>query len=141
MQQDASRDWNWSDSPTRFFFFFRYLLQYQEPIPCEQRVTALCDIKQAYTQFGGESHRRSGVPSAACFLPRGFLRVGPWLSVTPCVCADRQEAVRRVSALHGLGPALRLPAVPERPQWQLRRLEGDLHRQQQRREFTSLVWF
>lgn len=38
-----------------FFFLFdiRYLLQYQEPIPCEQLVTALCDIKQAYTQFGG----------------------------------------------------------------------------------------
>lgn len=32
---------------------YRYLLQYQEPIPCEQLVTALCDIKQAYTQFGG----------------------------------------------------------------------------------------
>ncbi|KAK3558711.1 hypothetical protein QTP86_027595 [Hemibagrus guttatus] len=32
----------------------RYLLQYQEPIPCEQLVTALCDIKQAYTQFGGK---------------------------------------------------------------------------------------
>uniref|UniRef100_A0A7N8X2X7 Proteasome subunit alpha type-4-like n=1 Tax=Mastacembelus armatus TaxID=205130 RepID=A0A7N8X2X7_9TELE len=27
---------------------------YQEPIPCEQLVTALCDIKQAYTQFGGK---------------------------------------------------------------------------------------
>uniref|UniRef100_A0A9J7X2U4 Proteasome 20S subunit alpha 4 n=1 Tax=Cyprinus carpio carpio TaxID=630221 RepID=A0A9J7X2U4_CYPCA len=33
---------------------FWYLLQYQEPIPCEQLVTALCDIKQAYTQFGGK---------------------------------------------------------------------------------------
>ncbi|TRY85297.1 hypothetical protein DNTS_035792 [Danionella cerebrum] len=32
----------------------RYLLQYQEPIPCEQLVTALCDVKQAYTQFGGK---------------------------------------------------------------------------------------
>merc|ERR1711970_460968 len=32
----------------------RYLLQYEEPIPCEQLVTALCDIKQAYTQFGGK---------------------------------------------------------------------------------------
>uniref|UniRef100_A0A8C0P7H7 Uncharacterized protein n=2 Tax=Canis lupus familiaris TaxID=9615 RepID=A0A8C0P7H7_CANLF len=31
-----------------------YFLQYQEPIPCEQLVTALCDIKQAYTQFGGK---------------------------------------------------------------------------------------
>uniref|UniRef100_A0A8D2ISD3 Proteasome 20S subunit alpha 4 n=1 Tax=Urocitellus parryii TaxID=9999 RepID=A0A8D2ISD3_UROPR len=35
-------------------FYPRYLLQYQEPIPCEQLVTALCDIKQAYTQFGGK---------------------------------------------------------------------------------------
>ncbi|CAN0321359.1 unnamed protein product [Lampetra fluviatilis] len=32
----------------------RYLFQYQEPIPCEQLVTTLCDIKQAYTQFGGK---------------------------------------------------------------------------------------
>lgn len=39
---------------TTIFFFVRYLLQYQEPIPCEQLVTALCDIKQAYTQFGGK---------------------------------------------------------------------------------------
>ena len=30
------------------------MLQYQEPIPCEQIVSTLCDIKQAYTQFGGE---------------------------------------------------------------------------------------
>jgi len=32
----------------------RYLLQYQEPIPCEQLVSTLCDLKQAYTQFGGK---------------------------------------------------------------------------------------
>jgi len=32
----------------------RYILQYQEPIPCEQLVSSLCDIKQAYTQFGGK---------------------------------------------------------------------------------------
>jgi len=32
----------------------RYMLQYQEPIPCEQVVATLCDIKQAYTQFGGK---------------------------------------------------------------------------------------
>lgn len=31
----------------------RYLLQFQEPIPCEQVVSSLCDVKQAYTQFGG----------------------------------------------------------------------------------------
>ena len=34
---------------------YRYLLQYQEPIPCEQLVSSLCDIKQAYTQFGGNT--------------------------------------------------------------------------------------
>jgi len=32
----------------------RHLLQYGEPIPCEQLVASLCDIKQAYTQFGGK---------------------------------------------------------------------------------------
>ena len=35
---------------------FRYLIQYQEAIPCEQVVSTLCDIKQAYTQFGGKSY-------------------------------------------------------------------------------------
>jgi hypothetical protein len=32
----------------------RYLLQYSESIPCEQLVSWLCDVKQAYTQYGGE---------------------------------------------------------------------------------------
>lgn len=32
----------------------RYFLQYQEPIPCENLVANLCNIKQAYTQFGGK---------------------------------------------------------------------------------------
>lgn len=32
----------------------RYLLQYDESIPCEQLISTLCDIKQAYTQFGGK---------------------------------------------------------------------------------------
>ncbi|KAK9819509.1 hypothetical protein WJX74_001650 [Apatococcus lobatus] len=31
----------------------RHLLTYQEPIPVEQLVRALCDNKQGYTQFGG----------------------------------------------------------------------------------------
>lgn len=33
----------------------RYLLQYGESIPCEQLVSWLCDVKQAYTQYGGNS--------------------------------------------------------------------------------------
>ncbi|XP_067928175.1 proteasome subunit alpha type-4-like [Watersipora subatra] len=32
----------------------RYVLTYQEPMPCEQLVSTLCDVKQAYTQFGGK---------------------------------------------------------------------------------------
>jgi len=32
----------------------RYFLQYQEPIPTENIVAQLCNIKQAYTQFGGK---------------------------------------------------------------------------------------
>ena len=36
------------------FSFARYLLTYQEPIPCEQLVTRLCDLKQQYTQAGGK---------------------------------------------------------------------------------------
>ena len=31
----------------------RYMLCYQECIPCEQLVMQLCDIKQSYTQSGG----------------------------------------------------------------------------------------
>lgn len=31
----------------------RHTLQFGEPIPCEQLVMRLCDIKQAYTQTGG----------------------------------------------------------------------------------------
>ncbi|CAH1132387.1 unnamed protein product [Ceutorhynchus assimilis] len=32
----------------------RYLFQYGQSIPCEQLVSWLCDVKQAYTQYGGK---------------------------------------------------------------------------------------
>jgi len=32
----------------------RYLLQYNESIPCERLVSWVCDMKQAYTQYGGK---------------------------------------------------------------------------------------
>ena len=32
----------------------RYSFAYQEPMPVEQLVRALCDTKQGYTQFGGQ---------------------------------------------------------------------------------------
>ena len=31
----------------------RYSLSYQEPIPVEQLVQKICDLKQGYTQYGG----------------------------------------------------------------------------------------
>lgn len=45
----------------------RYLLQYGDPIPCEALVSWLCDIKHAYTQYGGNathfifSYRYTGI--------------------------------------------------------------------------------
>jgi len=35
-------------------FTYRYLLLYQEPMPVEQLVSSLCDLKQRYTQVGGK---------------------------------------------------------------------------------------
>lgn len=32
----------------------RYLFTYQEPMPAEQLVRMICDMKQGYTQFGGQ---------------------------------------------------------------------------------------
>ena len=43
---------------------FRYMLQYQESIPCEQLVMRLCDLKQSYTQFGGACLCEGDRPSA-----------------------------------------------------------------------------
>ena len=39
---------------------YRYKQIYQESIPCEQLVMQLCDVKQQYTQFGGESTQDDG---------------------------------------------------------------------------------
>merc|ERR1712026_615150 len=32
----------------------RYYYRFREPMPCEQVVSMLCDLKQAYTQYGGK---------------------------------------------------------------------------------------
>jgi len=44
----------------------RYTYQYQEPMPCEQLVTYVCDLKQGYTQYGGL--RPFGVAFFGCWL-------------------------------------------------------------------------
>ncbi|XP_055340160.1 proteasome subunit alpha type-4-like [Paramacrobiotus metropolitanus] len=46
----------------------RYALNYGEPIPCEQLVVNLCDLKQAYTQYGGQR------PYGASFIYMGWDR-------------------------------------------------------------------
>lgn len=55
------------------------------------------------------------------------------------VCPDREETIWCFSALHGLGQTLWFSAVSEWPQWQLRRLEGNLYWQQQCCKSTSTV--
>ena len=44
----------------------RYMFQYQEPVPVEQLVTEMCDVKQGYTQFGGLR------PFGVAFMYAGF---------------------------------------------------------------------
>ncbi len=46
----------------------RYQLSYQEHQPCEQLVQAICNYKQAYTQFGGQR------PFGVSFLYAGWDR-------------------------------------------------------------------
>ena len=42
----------WSD--LTLFCIDRYQLQFQEPVPVEQLIKPMCDVKQAFTQFGGK---------------------------------------------------------------------------------------
>lgn len=70
----------------------------------------------------------SALTNACLFVKQINFRI----SVNSLRCLDREEAIWCFSAVHGLGQTLRLPAVPEWPQRQLWRLEGNLHRQQQR---------
>lgn len=44
----------------------RYRLQYGESMPCEQLVQSLCNLKQSYTQFGGQR------PFGCSFLYAGW---------------------------------------------------------------------
>lgn len=46
----------------------RYLFQYGESIPCEQLVSWLCDVKQAYTQYGGKCSYQIGSRKYIPFL-------------------------------------------------------------------------
>lgn len=118
---------NSQSTADQFEFPFRYLLQYQEPIPCEQLVTTLCDIKQAYTQFGGEFHIQTISLIFKCI----------WICLLfHCVTNvwflfNRKKTIWCFSTLHGMGQTLRFPVVPKWPQWQLWRLEGNMHWQQQ----------
>lgn len=53
----------------------RYLLAYDDDIPVEQLAQRLCDLKQGYTQYGGESYsckifRQGRVRFCSCVLDR-----------------------------------------------------------------------
>jgi 20S proteasome subunit alpha 3 len=47
----------------------KYKLKYRAPIPIEQLIILICDMKQQYTQFGGQR------PFGAAFLFAGYDRV------------------------------------------------------------------
>ena len=91
----------------------RHTFTYAEPMPVEQLVQSLCDTKQARTC--GVCYTR-GLAQARVFSCAGVHTV--W----------RPAPLWRLLPLRRLGRGARLPAVPERPQRQLRRLEGDRHR-------------
>lgn len=63
------------------------MLRYQECIPCEQLVMQLCDVKQAYTQFGGETVpdplEASEPPTVREGFNGGSQRAAPFME---CVC-------------------------------------------------------
>ena len=39
---------------TFFNIFQQFIFRFRESMPCEQLVSSLCDLKQAYTQYGGK---------------------------------------------------------------------------------------
>lgn len=82
----------------------RYALQYQEPIPVEQLVRALCDTKQGYTQYGGLRPFGVSLLYAGWDATRGFQlyqsdpsgNFGGWKAA--CIGANHQAAT---NALQG----------------------------------------
>lgn len=82
----------------------RYALQYQEPIPAEQLVRALCDTKQGYTQYGGLRPFGVSLLYAGWDAARGFQlyqsdpsgNFGGWKAA--CIGANHQAAT---NALQG----------------------------------------
>jgi hypothetical protein len=101
----------------------KYQLAYQEPIPAEQLVRTVCDLKQGYTQFGGAHAFRP----CHCLSVSARVRAQLTLGLAGAGGTARAASVRRVIPVCGLGPPPRLPAVPLGPVRQLRRLARDMH--------------
>lgn len=125
----------------------RYEIQYKESIPCEQLVSMLCDLKQAYTQYGGNlstSHPPNFPTSQLPYFPTSLLPYfSPLFFPVEGVCIIyvyvrynslpidcRQTSFRSVDLVHGMGQTLRLSIVSVRSQWKLWWMESDLHRKQ-----------
>ena len=72
----------------------QYRFQYQEPIPVEQLVRAVCDSKQGYTQFGGLR------PFGVSLLYAGWCAaVLPWRGACPDMFSGRPAYFRHISVL------------------------------------------
>lgn len=96
---------------------------FQEPQPLEENIQRLCDTKHGYTQFGGACERLPVSLSLCRDLCEESLTRVPY--------SARPPPLRCLLPLRRLGPPPRLPAVPQRPERELRGVEGDCDREQQ----------
>ena len=56
----------------------KHLFTYDEEIPVEMLAQRLCDLKQGYTQYGGESLLRGGTSALQPFDPSSFAGLRPF---------------------------------------------------------------
>lgn len=93
-----------------------YLLTYNEDIPCEQLVRRLCDLKQGYTQHGGNN---SGKPTPHPALPH-ISQIHPLSSLSTdsqFLFEIRPASLRRFIHLCGLRLAARISTLPVQSFW------------------------
>jgi hypothetical protein len=88
----------------------QYFLTYQEPMPCEQLVRLLCDVKQGYTQRGGQRPFGVSLLYAGWYGCKSLLTCMPSLSSLLCLWTKlgcwyncRGPHTHKLQGLIGLG--------------------------------------
>lgn len=94
---------------------FRYTYAYQEPTPVEHLVRIVCDLKQSYTQYGGNKHSHP--------IKYFFCHEFEWQNrrqfIYWCNSMMRTSTVWCIVHLWRLGCTLRLPTLSKRSQVQV----------------------